>query len=60
MMKAAKAAALLDGRDHVLPDDIRSLARPVWAHRVIVTPEAELDGFAGSAIVEEAVEESRK
>ncbi len=59
MMKAAKAAALLDGRDHVLPDDIRSLARPVWAHRVIVTPEAELDGFAGSAIVEEAVEEVR-
>ncbi len=59
MMRAAKATAYLDGRRHVLPDDIRDLARPVLAHRVIVTPEAELDGLAGDAIVQEAVEEVR-
>jgi MoxR-like ATPase len=34
MVRAAKAAALLKGRDYVLPDDIKALAVPVFAHRL--------------------------
>ena len=59
MMRAAKAAALLDGRSHVLPDDVRTLACPVLAHRIIVTAEAELDGLSQESIVVEAIDEVR-
>ncbi|MCB9544224.1 MAG: MoxR family ATPase [Myxococcales bacterium] len=55
LMRAAKAAALLGGREFVLPDDIRGLAEPVLAHRLVMTPEAELDGVGGSDVVREAV-----
>ena len=53
---ACKALALLKGRDYALPDDIRALAPLVLGHRILLTPEAELEGGAGSAIVAEAVE----
>jgi MoxR-like ATPase len=53
---ASKALALLKGRDYVLPDDIRNLAPLVLGHRVLLTPEAELEGGSGSQIVAEAVE----
>jgi MoxR-like ATPase len=46
LLKLAQAAALLDGRDYVIPDDIKSLARPVLRHRVIVAPELELEGVS--------------
>lgn len=55
LMRAAKAAALLGGRDFVLPDDVRGLCEPVFAHRLVMTPEAELDGVSGSDVVREAV-----
>ncbi len=44
LIQAAKAAAILDGRDYVLPDDIKRLAYPVWLHRIVLTPDAELSG----------------
>ncbi len=53
---ASKGLALLKGRDYVLPDDIRQLAPLVLGHRILMTPEAELEGGAGSAIVAEALE----
>ena len=40
----AQAAALLDGRDYVVPDDVKALAPPVLRHRVAVAPELELEG----------------
>jgi MoxR-like ATPase len=46
LLKLAQAAALLDGRDYVIPDDIKALARPVLRHRVIVAPELELEGVS--------------
>ncbi len=42
LMKAARAAAALDDRDYVLPDDMRALAQPVLAHRLLTTPEAQI------------------
>jgi MoxR-like ATPase len=40
LLRAAKARALLQGRDHALPDDVQALARPVLAHRLVLAPEA--------------------
>ena len=40
LLRAAKARALLEGRDHALPDDVQALARPVLAHRLVAAPEA--------------------
>jgi MoxR-like ATPase len=56
LLRAAKALALVRGRDFVLPDDVRSLAPLVLPHRIIMTPEAELDGAHPDAVVAEAIE----
>jgi MoxR-like ATPase len=55
LMRAAKAMAFWTGRDFVLPDDVRALAGAVLGHRLIVTPEAELDGFTGRDAVDDTV-----
>ncbi|MGE3619311.1 MAG: AAA family ATPase [Acidimicrobiia bacterium] len=44
LQRVAKARAAAVGRDYVTPDDIKALARPVLAHRLLVTPEAQLQG----------------
>jgi len=40
LLRAAKARALLEGRDHALPDDVQALAESVLAHRLVLAPEA--------------------
>jgi MoxR-like ATPase len=40
LLQAAKALAMIRGRDHALPDDVQALARPVLAHRLVIAPEA--------------------
>jgi MoxR-like ATPase len=49
LLKAARAAAHLDGRDYVIPDDVKSLAPPVLRHRVTLAPELELEGLTPDA-----------
>jgi len=49
LLKAARAAALLDGRDYVIPDDVKALASAVLRHRVSVAPELELEGVTADA-----------
>ena len=44
LFKAARAAALLDGRDYVIPDDVKRLAPAILRHRINVAPELELEG----------------
>lgn len=44
LLKAARAAALLEDRDYVVPDDVKALAPAVLRHRVNVAPELELEG----------------
>jgi MoxR-like ATPase len=56
LLQAAKALSLLSGRAYVLPDDIKRLAIPVLAHRIILTPEGQMEGVTSEAIVEEALE----
>jgi len=54
LLKAAKATAALDGRDHALPDDVQALAEAVIAHRLLLAPEAV--GSPREAIVREAID----
>ena len=41
---AARARAALEGRDYVIPDDVKALALPALRHRVILSPAAEIEG----------------
>ena len=41
---AARARAVLEGRDYVIPDDVKALALPALRHRVILSPAAEIEG----------------
>jgi MoxR-like ATPase len=45
VMLVSQAAAAFDGRDYLVPDDVKRAALPVLRHRVILKPEAELEGF---------------
>jgi MoxR-like ATPase len=53
LFKAAQALALVRGRDHVLPDDVKYLVPVTLPHRIIVKPEAELRGRDVAAILQE-------
>jgi MoxR-like ATPase len=56
LLKLSRARALLDGRDYVIPDDIKILSIPALAHRVIVKPEPWIRGVRGPQIVQSALE----
>jgi MoxR-like ATPase len=51
LLGAAQAAAAIDGRTFVTPDDVKGVAPLVLAHRIIVRPEAELEGSTADAVV---------
>lgn len=53
---AARARAALDGRDYVIPDDVKALATAVLRHRLILSPAAEIEGKQVEAIVAALVE----
>jgi MoxR-like ATPase len=53
LLRAAKARALLQGRDHALPDDVKALAHSALAHRLVLAPEAAEEDRA--TVVAEAV-----
>jgi MoxR-like ATPase len=53
ILKSAKAIAALRGRDFVTPDDIQYLAYPVLNHRIIMTPEREMEGYYAKDVIED-------
>ena len=55
LFKTARAWAALEGRDFVLPDDIKLLATPALAHRLIVSPSARIKNITPQQIVEDAL-----
>jgi MoxR-like ATPase len=57
LYRAGQALAAVRGRDFVLPDDVKSLALPALAHRVIVSPRARLRDLTAENIVQEILEE---
>ncbi len=53
IMKTSKAIAAMNGRDFVTPDDIKYVAYPVMNHRIILTPEREMEGTETSDVIDE-------
>jgi len=45
LLEASRALAAIRGRDFITPDDVKELARPILAHRIILSPEAEMEGL---------------
>ena len=56
LLRAARAAAALEGRDYVLPDDVQELAVPVLAHRLLRTAEAQVSRRSTEAVVADLVD----
>lgn len=57
ILTTAKAIAAMRGRDFVTPDDIREVAVPVLHHRVMLTPEKEMEGLSASDIVKQIIQQ---
>lgn len=51
IMKASKAVAAMNGRDFVIPNDIQEIAYPVLNHRIILTPEREMEGYDARDVI---------
>ena len=56
IMNSAKAKAAIQGRDFVIPDDIKNVVMPVLRHRIIVTPEREMEGFTTDKVIHQIIE----
>ncbi|MEI6310813.1 MAG: MoxR family ATPase [Bacteroidota bacterium] len=55
ILNAAKAFAILKGRDFVTPDDIIFVAKPILRHRIILTPEKEMEGIGPNEIIDQLI-----
>lgn len=53
LLESAKASAALNGRDFVTPEDIRRVAPAVLGHRVMLTPEREMEGFTSAYVIDQ-------
>jgi len=57
LLAGAKAQAALAGRAFIIPDDVKSLAAPVLRHRLILRPEAEIEGATADRVVDATLAE---
>lgn len=55
LMLAAKTLAAIEGRDYLIPDDVKAAAAPVLRHRLLVKPEADLEGISSEGVVAEVL-----
>ena len=55
LMAVAKAVAAMDGREYVIPDDVKAASRPVLRHRIILRPEADLEGITPDQVLEDVL-----
>jgi MoxR-like ATPase len=55
VLRGARAAAALEGRDYIVPDDVVEVALPALRHRVILTPEAEIEGKKSDELLVELI-----
>ncbi|NII39613.1 MoxR-like ATPase [Curtobacterium flaccumfaciens] len=58
LMRASRVLAAVNGRHYVTPDDVKALAEPVLAHRMVLDPEAEFDGVSPSSVVSQLLVET--
>ncbi|WP_446009395.1 AAA family ATPase [Candidatus Electrothrix sp.] len=57
LLLACRAAAALDGRDFVVPDDVKELAVPVMEHRLVLRPEFEIEGLTAGEVVADILQQ---
>lgn len=55
-VRGSRVLAALNGRDYVIPDDVRELAHPVFRHRLLLTREATITGLAVDAVIDEILD----
>ena len=55
LLRAAKSKAFLENRDYIIPDDVKEMVIPVFAHRIILSPEARIERKTPENILEELV-----
>ncbi|HSC29628.1 MAG TPA: MoxR family ATPase [Vicinamibacterales bacterium] len=55
LMHVAKATAALDGRDYLLPDDVKRAAGPVLRHRIVLKGEADLEGLTADQVIADVI-----
>lgn len=55
LLRVAKARALSEGREYVTPDDVKAIAVPVLAHRLILAPEARSAGLGAAELITDAL-----
>jgi MoxR-like ATPase len=55
LMAVSKAFAAMDGRDYVIPDDVKASVRPVLRHRIMLRPEADLEGITPDQVLEDVL-----
>ena len=55
VLTASKALAALQGRSHVLPDDVKAVAKPVLRHRLVLKPGAEVEGYSTDDVLDEVL-----
>ena len=58
LIRTAKTLAAASGRHYVIPDDVKALAEPVLAHRLVIDPEAEFDGVTAPSIMSQILMET--
>lgn len=56
LVRAAQACAILAGRQYILPDDVRRMARSVLSHRLVLTPEARMKGTSPETILQQLLD----
>lgn len=56
IMDASKALAAISGRDFVTPDDIKKVSSAILSHRILLTPEREMEGFTAEKVVQQILE----
>jgi MoxR-like ATPase len=55
MMLAARGIAAMEGRDFLIPDDVKIVAPPILRHRMMLKPEADLEGVTPDQVVAEVL-----
>ncbi len=55
LMAVAKAVAAIDGRDYLIPDDVKQAAKPVLRHRIVLKPEADLEGVTPDQVLQDVL-----
>ncbi|NKI31878.1 AAA family ATPase [Croceivirga thetidis] len=56
IMDASKALAVMNGRDFITPEDIKKVTKPILRHRIILTPEREMEGLTPEKVIDQLVE----